>query len=97
MKQLSDREQQNKAREAWAKADGKYVMPATTLLAEEDTKYANIMNDIDTLYSEKFNKFIMGTEPLENFDNFVKTIKGMNIDEAIKIQQGALDRFNNRK
>lgn len=97
MKQLSDREQQNKAREAWAKADGKYVMPAITLTAEEDTKYANIMNDIDTLYSEKFNKFIMGTEPFENFDNFVKTIKGMNIDEAIKIQQAALDRFNSRK
>ncbi|MFD0713528.1 ABC transporter substrate-binding protein [Paenibacillus sp. GCM10027626] len=97
MRQLSDREQQNKAREEWAKADGTYVLPAITLKAEEDMEFANIMNDIDTFYGEKFNKFIMGTEPLANFDNFVETIKGMGIDKAIQIQQAALDRYNNRK
>jgi putative aldouronate transport system substrate-binding protein len=38
----------------------------------------------------------MGAEPIENFDKYVKTLKSMGIDDAIKIQQAALERYNKR-
>jgi putative aldouronate transport system substrate-binding protein len=41
-------------------------------------------------------KFIMGQEPISNFDNYVAQIKQMGIDSAIKIKQDALERFNKR-
>jgi len=41
--------------------------------------------------------FIIGNEPLSNFDKFCETIKNLGIDEAIQIQQNALERYNNRK
>ncbi len=51
------------------------------------------MTDIKT-YADEFKlKFIMGTEPLENFPQFVENIQKMNIDRAIEIQQAAYDRF----
>lgn len=54
------------------------------------------MNDVNTFKDEMFNKFIMGAEPLDNFDKYVKTIEGMGIQDAIKIQQVALERYNKR-
>lgn len=58
--------------------------------------YASIMADIDTYKSEMFNKFVMGAEPLDRFDAFAETIQSMGIEQAIHIQQAALDRFNKR-
>ena len=42
-------------------------------------------------------KFILGTENVEEkFDNFVEEFKKMNIDQAIKLTQDAVDRMNAR-
>lgn len=54
------------------------------------------MNDINTFKDEMYLKFIMGQEPLDNFDKYVKTIEGMGLQEAIQIQQNALERYNQR-
>jgi len=67
-----------------------------TPTASESGKFASIMNDVNTFKDEMFNKFIMGAEPLDNFDKYVKTIEGMGIQDAIKIQQAALERYNKR-
>ena len=40
--------------------------------------------------------FISGTKSLDEYDAFVEQIKAMGIDDAIAIQQAALDRYNNR-
>lgn len=55
------------------------------------------MNDVKTYRDEMMAKFIMGAEPLSNFDKFVSTLKSMGIDEAVKAKQAALDRYNKRK
>lgn len=77
--------------------DGAYYLPPTTLTTDEGTEYAQIMGDINTYISEMNVKFIMGEEPLANYDSFVSRIKDMNIDRAIALQQAALDRYNARK
>ncbi|MEF3302350.1 extracellular solute-binding protein [Paenibacillus sp. GYB003] len=89
--------EQREAAQTWAKAEHSKQMPPITLTAEESSKTSSIMNDVKTYRDEMINKFIMGSEPIENFDKFVQTIKSMGIDEAIKARQAALDRFNNRK
>jgi len=38
----------------------------------------------------------MGKEPLSNIGAFTAKLKSMGIDEAIAIQQAALDRLNRR-
>lgn len=83
----------------WSKNnDGSYYIPtAVTLTSDEGTEFAQIMGDINTYMSEMNIKFILGQEPISKYDDYVKKIKSMNIDKAIKLQQAALDRYNSRK
>ncbi|MEK3722699.1 ABC transporter substrate-binding protein [Paenibacillus sp. FSL H8-0034] len=87
---------QKDAVKMWSAPTNKKKMPPVTPSPEESTKYSSVMNDIRTYTDEMLNKFIMGAEPMDNYDNFVKKLKSLNIDEAIKIQQAALDRYNKR-
>ena len=81
----------------WASnTDGAYVMPPITMTTEEGTEFSSIMADINTYVDEMTAKFIMGLEPMENYDSFVETIRGMNLETAIADQQAALDRYNAR-
>ena len=71
-------------------------MPPVTLTTEESQKSTNIMSEINTYVDEMTTKFIMGEESPDKFDSFVKQIKKMKGDEALKIRQDALDRYNAR-
>jgi len=86
----------DRALKVWAEPAGEKQMPLVTPSKEESSKFSSIMTDINTYKSEMYVKFIIGAEPLDNFDKFVKTLQSMGIEEAIKIQQGALDRYNKR-
>lgn len=88
--------EQRQAVEMWKKADHAKLLPPISQTAEESTKMASAMTDINTYYQEMFNKFIMGVEPLANFDKYVETMKKMGIEEVIKLKQAALDRYNKR-
>lgn len=88
---------QREAQKTWADADHSKQMPGVSLTADESSKTASIMNDVKTYRDEMFNKFVMGAEPIENFDKYVQTMKSMGIEEAVKARQAALDRFNTRK
>lgn len=70
---------------------------ALSLTPDEASQFNKINSDLDTYAKEMALKFIMGVEPLSNFDAFVSKVKTMKVDDAIKIQQTALDRFNARK
>lgn len=87
---------QKEAIKNWMDADHSKLLPPITRTADESSRYSSIMNDINTYKTEMIDKFIMGAEPLDRFDDFVNTLKGMGIEEAIKIQQAALERFNQR-
>ncbi|CAI6079481.1 extracellular solute-binding protein [Cohnella sp. JJ-181] len=88
---------QREAQKTWFQADHSKQMPSIALSADESSKTASIMNDVKTYRDEMFNKFVMGAEPIENFDKYVQTMKSMGIDEAIKVRQAALDRYLTRK
>jgi len=51
------------------------------------------ITDIDSYRDEMIVKFITGAEPISKFDEFVATIKKLNIDEVLKIRQAQYDRL----
>ncbi|RAP75201.1 extracellular solute-binding protein [Paenibacillus montanisoli] len=88
--------EQKKALEVWSQPTVERKMPLVTPTQEESGKFASVMTDIQTYRDEMLLKFIMGAEPIENFDKYVKKIQSMGIEDAIQIQQAALERFNKR-
>lgn len=96
IEQYYQRPEMVEAVEQWTKASTDKLMPAVTPTQEESSEFASIMNDVDTYKDTMVDKFIMGEEPLSQFDEYVETLKGMGIERAIEIQQAALERYNNR-
>ena len=80
--------------EVWSSQDSSWLVPDNiSHTSEESRELASIMMDINTLRDEMSPKFIIGQEPLENFDAFVTNVKNMNIDRAIEIKTAALERY----
>ncbi|WP_088104860.1 extracellular solute-binding protein [Halalkalibacter urbisdiaboli] len=97
LEQYLELPEQKDAIQIWSdSAENEILLPLITLTAEESREYASIMSDLETYYDEMVVKFIMGAEPLENFDKFVETLKGMGIERAIELQQAALERYEQR-
>lgn len=85
------------------------VKEAWNLYTENDVLYPNFPNlpldeaqigeisgqitDIRTFVDETSNKFIMGNEPLTNFDKFAETIKSMGIDDILQIYNEAYKKY----
>jgi len=88
--------EQVEALKTWGQHKGLLRMPPITPTPEESQNFASIMSEVNTYVSEMFLKFVMGQEPIGKFDEYVEQVKKMNIDEAIKIQQAALERYNSR-
>ena len=81
----------------WDTQDSSWLIPDNiSHTAEESRELANIMTDINTYRDEMTLKFIVGQEPIDNFDDFVNTIKKLDIDRAIQIKTAALKRYNSR-
>lgn len=73
--------------------DSALYLPSVSLTAEESDTRAKIMTDIDTYVDEMVLKYIIGTESLDNWDTFVKTVQDMGIDQAVAVTQAAYDRY----
>lgn len=81
----------------WGKADTSILMPLITPTVDESRAFGEIMAEINTYKNQMFTKFVTGAESLDKFDDYVSTIKKMRVDEALKIQQTAYDRYKARK
>lgn len=73
----------------------KHIMPRLALTEDESAEYSDIMTAINARVSEICMKYITGDESLDNFDAYVAELKSMKLDEALKIQQAAYDRWLN--
>ena len=85
--------QQKDALNVWSKCDGdKNSIPIIYLTTEESDKISKIMNDVEKCADEMIFKFIMGIEPMDKYDDFIRQLKQMGIDEAIAIYDTAVKR-----
>lgn len=67
--------------------------PIVYMTEQENDKLSENATDI-TLYVEQMEaKFITGIESLDNWDNYVKTLKSMGVDNYIKVHQQAYNRW----
>ena len=97
MEQYSNLPQQQNALTKWLDTDAaNHMLPILYYSSEDSTKLANIINTISTYQDEQMIKFIMGTLPISEFDNYVREIKNMGIDDALEIYQTALDSYNDK-
>ncbi len=95
--QYMERPQQKEALKIWAKTNAaSHLMPNLTPLPEESDKLAKIVNELNAYRDEMVLKFIMGIEPINNYDQFVNTLKSMGVEQAVKIYQDALKRYRSR-
>ncbi|MDR6551074.1 extracellular solute-binding protein [Paenibacillus qinlingensis] len=90
--------EQNDAMKIWAETDAvKHVMPTfITPTVEESKEIAKLNTAISSYKEEMFIKFVMGKEPIDKFDEYVKRIQEMGSDKVLKIYQDAFDRYNKR-
>ena len=84
------------AREIYDSDGTDLVLPKIEMTDQEGNEYNALYTDIQTYVQEMTAAYIMGSESLDSFDSFVETVKGMNIDRCIEIQQAALERYDAR-
>lgn len=88
-------ESQNKLRDTIAEhIIPNYPMHSFSYTEEEQKVMTNVYPQIETYFNEMVNKFIMGTESLDKFDEYVEKINQLGLEEVLKVQQAAYDRYN---
>lgn len=74
--------------------DSTAVIPAAVVLnTEEKEIYGDLYSEIESYVDEMTVRFIMGLEPIENYDAFVEQLKALGVEEAIGAYQSAFDRY----
>lgn len=72
------------------------ALPFLSFTADEIEANNNIMSDINTYVAENRLMFILGTQSMDNYAQFVANLRAMGIEEALAIQQVAYDRYLSR-
>ncbi|QGG57083.1 MULTISPECIES: extracellular solute-binding protein [Paenibacillus] len=85
---------QREANKQWMKASSELTLPPLRLTTDEASQVSSIMSQVNTYLNETMTAIISGQKPISEFDKMVETIKGMGIDEAVRLHQVALDRYN---
>ncbi len=76
--------------------DFSYRLPPIQLTSEELDARTSIMTQVNTYADEMILKFVVGVEPISNFDKYLEDLKAFGVDEAVAITQDAYDRFINK-
>ena len=90
-------EQQQEALELWPQTNmAKHLIPRITPTSEESDEMSKIETELYTYIDEMMLKFIMGTEPFSNYEQFLQTRRDMGVERCKEIKQTALERYENR-
>lgn len=97
MDQYASLPEQKDAVQIWSDTNMEdHLLPNISLLPEESEVMAKKINAVDTYKNEMVTKFIMGIEPIENYDAFVSELKNRGITEYLELMQQAYQRYLNR-
>ena len=73
-----------------------HIMPSVNLTGEQQGEIGTLRENIDTYKAEMQAKFIMGIEPIENFEQYRSELKKREIDKYVSYYQDAYDRYLQR-
>ena len=99
LEQYYQTQAQRNALSAWLECydeSSKHSYPTATLTEEESSQYASLYNEIEKYRNEQTTGFIRGTISLDEYDNYLATLKQLNADKVIEIKQAAYDRYLKR-
>lgn len=90
--------QQDEAVKLWSATDAKKhtLPPFITPTDAESKELAKLTTALKSYKEEMQFKFIMGKEPIENYDKFVAQMDQLGLQKVLEIYQAALDRYNKR-
>ena len=72
------------------------LLPAITHTPEESEEVAALTGPLSTYVQEELTNFIMGTRKMDDWDNFIKSVKGMQADRIVELKQAAYERYKLR-
>lgn len=73
------------------------IWPAFAYTLEEDKELAPLSSDIEKYVDEMKDKFIVGSEPFSEWDNYLAELDKMGLDRYMEIQQAAFERYEESK
>ncbi|MBP3361297.1 MAG: extracellular solute-binding protein [Clostridia bacterium] len=79
----------------WKDVDVSGSIPTLKYTVDEYDDVMKKFNEIKSYNDEMVNKFIVGKEPISNYDKYVQTIKSMGIDSVVEAYRKAYDRYVN--
>ena len=91
-------EDQKEARNVWSSTTdaAERIPTGMSLTTDESTEFGTLMGDIYTYAAECIMQFINGDRSLDEWDEYVASLKTMGIDDAIACYQAAMDRYNSK-
>lgn len=97
MEQYANLPQQKAALTNWMATNMKeHRMPDVSLTSEQQSDISTLLENLDTYKSEMQAKFIMGVEPIENFDKFRDELRNRGVEKYLGYQQEAYERYLKR-
>ncbi len=73
-----------------------HFYPAVTHTEEEATVMSEVYADIETYCKEQIMMYILGTQNMDTWDDFVAQMETLGMQQVIEVKQAAYDRFNAR-
>ncbi len=64
------------------------------LTSDEQRDANRIRSDLDTYVEQMEARFITGQESLSNWDTYVETIEGMNVERLLDVYSDAYERYD---
>lgn len=89
--------QQLQAVDAYTKTEYQnFILPPITQTTDEAEEASRLERLVLTYADDMMRKFILGKEPLENYDTYIETLQSLGISRLIELKQEALNRYNRR-
>lgn len=93
MQQYAALPQQKAAWETWRNTNAKkHILPIVYFNEDETVDVAMLSKSIETYADEMFIKYVMGSESLDTFDNYISVLKEKGLDRLLDIYQSAYER-----
>lgn len=97
MEQFAALPEQKESIQLWSETQAKeHLMPLVTLSTQESVKVNQIATNIQNYVDEMTLRFITGAEPLENFEQYVATVRELGFETYLAAYQNAYDRYLER-
>lgn len=97
MEQYASLPQQQEALAVWSDTNmAAHSMPSLMLTQEQQNELTTLLDSLQTVKDEWQTKFIMGIEPISNFEAYRSELRSRGIDKYVEYMQQAYDRFENR-